>query len=792
MGSTRTESLDRRHFVSAIWLLALATGATGWFPPQIEGIVSVLLVPFLTAQILRPGPSLDALRPGVGAELVRVGLLLAFTSAWLMLPAWRLVLIGALLAVSLRSGGGRLATVRCAAIVVALYAVWWFGYTTSTQFYSAVQTTARAYTRAISRPFGVPLDLGATAAAVHVFVLGLISIAAVQALRERRALGRTAAVVIAFVLLHAIHVLLVAPGIATFLQPSLGQLTLPLALSWVLMALLTAAAWPALRAVHFAVPLPAHFSIARLGACIGVMILAGVLAWPKSKQAPLLEGNVLIYDKGYLAWSSPDFESFGLHSGGMFGLLPMYLEARGLQVRRVAALDAESLRWADAIVFINLLDALSADEHDAVWAAVDNGSGMLLLGDHTGVAGIREPFNDLLSPVGIEFGFDSVKPFLSTWRAGLRSFPGIVTTGATDRFEVGVGASLSMSQPADVVVSAVSGFADAGNMENADNAYLGNMSYDAGEPLGDIPVVVACTHGRGRLLVFGDTSPFQNGSLGKADRFVTDCLRWLLNLGGSQSPAAAYRVALATVAIGLALWFLLRSRILSLLLLAALPVASATAQRAAAVDDPPLALPQPWVPTAVDLGHGSEVDEMWWQPNSQGGLLVNLHRNRLWHFETRDIESALPLARCAILPAATLPYSSAEVRALDSFLRARGLVIASTGHDGHEGSERLLQKFGVTIGRSPFGPVEVAALGETVRFWCAYPIEGYPEGMEVLVEAYGRPVVGLLPVGPGALLVISDSRFLSNGNLEGRDFYVRENVHFLRALFEHLRASGRL
>ena len=119
-------------------------------------------------------------------------------------------------------------------------------------------------------------------------------------------------------------------------------------------------------------------------------------------------------------------------------------------------------------------------------------------------------------------------------------------------FNMGVGASLSWTKPADVVLTAVAGFADAGNEKNKDNAYLGDMAYSAGEPAGDVPVVTASSYGDGRVLVFGDTSPFQNGSLGQADRFLTDCLRWLLRKEPERGPLLPWaRAALALAAVAL-------------------------------------------------------------------------------------------------------------------------------------------------------------------------------------------------------------------------------------------------
>ena len=42
-------------------------------------------------------------------------------------------------------------------------------------------------------------------------------------------------------------------------------------------------------------------------------------------------------------------------------------------------------------------------------------------------------------------------------------------------------------------------------------SFLGNYHYDQGERLGDVVLVATTTYGRGRIVVWGDTSAFQGG-----------------------------------------------------------------------------------------------------------------------------------------------------------------------------------------------------------------------------------------------------------------------------------------
>ena len=77
---------------------------------------------------------------------------------------------------------------------------------------------------------------------------------------------------------------------------------------------------------------------------------------------------------------------------------------------------------------------------------------------------------------------------------------------------VAVGASLELSGNAGPLLVGRYAFSDAGIRENVMGSLLGNYHYDRGERLGDVTLVATATHGRGRVVVWGDTSAFQGVS----------------------------------------------------------------------------------------------------------------------------------------------------------------------------------------------------------------------------------------------------------------------------------------
>lgn len=776
--------IDREFLFGFLFLIALSTGALGWFPSELENLVAFIAIPAVMARLARasgPSPRRDTWFTIFSTILVLV--------AWPAAPAFRLASIAGLMLVSGRSPPRRRPTMHRLAIVIGIYAIWWSAYTISPHFNTLVQRSSVAYTAALGRLVGYSLGLGATASAAHIVVLSLIAVVAFHA-GAGRGTARTIAVVASVLALHVVHVLVVMPSFLHWVRPDMANNPVALQLSWLLLGTLLPVGWWAIRGLQLRPPTSGTRSWARSAGLAAVLGGAAFAIWPRAEATEPTHRRVVLYDKGYLSWSSPEFTFFGKDSFGMFGLLPTYLESKGFEVKRAAALDAETLASADIVTFINILRPLSDEEHGRLWEFVRRGGSILVLGDHTGMGGIREPFNKLLEPVRVEFCFDSVKPFRMLWRDGLRSFPGPVTCGNESYrdLNIGVGASLAAPMSATVVLYAISGFADAGDAHNKDRAFLGDMAYAHGERLGDIPIVVACEYGKGRVLVFGDTSSFQNGSFGSGDRFIWECLQWLACGASAASQAAAIAaVLLAAGAAGLGLRSLTRessSVWLGATLVAALAPA---AFEGAHATTPPSVIRAPWVATTVDTGHGQVADDMWWDRNSLGGLHVNLLRNHMWLVPTKDLLTELPNVKCAILPAASIAYTTQELDALAAFVERGGVVISTPGHAPRDPDATLLRRFGVEVDDTPLGPAECEALGQKLKLACAYPLLKVPDGFEVLIKAYDVPVAGLVRMGAGAFVVISDSRFLANENLESRDQYIRENVMFVRSLFENLR-----
>jgi hypothetical protein len=497
--------------------------------------------------------------------------------------------------------------------------------------------------------------------------------------------------------------------------------------------------------------------------------------------------RVLFLDSNRLDVGVPSHGRYGDRSGGMFGFLPRFLTASGHQVLRGDA-TPEMLDSVDVIFISNLINKLPVDQKQNVWNFVEDGGGLLIVGDHTGTDAIRDPTNDLLSPCGLEINFDTAVPYRRSW-ASARSFlfhPLGRSRGVMDA-ELWLGASVDPGPHGEPFVIGRGAFSDPGDMNNEARSYLGNLAYDAGEPLGDVVLAAAAHWGDGKAVLHGDTSPYQNGTIIRSHSLINRTMRWLAR-DGFGDWVDEYRDGLLLFLIGIVgtvlvvlslaaphlLWAALLIPALSISLWtqvegAAHPEWNATEYRAALSDD----------------GHSPLFDGMAWEDKSIGGLQYNLLRNG---FSPRFTNSPAALddhpAALYVIAKPTIPFGHDEIDRLERYVSDGGWLLIASGWDTYPATRELYARFNLAIENVPLGKAEGQGLGNTVKMQNAYPVSGEGEGIQVLMQAFGHPIAKVVRRGRGGVIAIGDSDFLLNKNLEGQnEFVVMENIIFLRELF---------
>ena len=533
-----------------------------------------------------------------------------------------------------------------------------------------------------------------------------------------------------------------------------------------------------------------------IAAAFVLLVGLGLLVF--TPGVPPKTGRVLLDARGEFGLEPLRWGQYGLDvpQGASIANLPPFLEARGFPVTVHEKVLNDSVLGGHDILFVMYPGyAFEESELEAIWSFVERGGGLLVLGDHTNIGGTMEPLNTLLAPSGVRIEFDSAIPLASrwTWYDCMRFHPHPVTRGIRDETDVkiSVGASLALPSRAVPLLSGRDAFSDDGDWQNAGGAYLGNMSRDARETLGDLPLAAAVRHGRGKVVVFGDTSPFQRTAIYNSHEFISSIFTYLASPDVDGLPRGARIVGAVLVVVGAAGLFLAGVAALPVLAVAcaAGAILVSVAGRVARVETAGFV---PGTPLAwIDLAHGNRVDLHIGEDDGINGFVDHLWRGGYIPLGAKRFDAeALDGAPLVATIAPALPFAPAERRALVDYVDGGGLLVVATGYEERSGAEGLLDDFGYAIDPTPIGGAHVAETAfeqRDIRMHESWPVLGGGEDREVWVSSWGYPLVTFERIGRGGLIVIGDSRFLCDVKLESRDRFIEVNIDFLRTALETAR-----
>ena len=464
-------------------------------------------------------------------------------------------------------------------------------------------------------------------------------------------------------------------------------------------------------------------------------------------------------------------------------------------------------------------DAGPPGQLERIHQFVRGGGSLLLLGEHT----IREEdggsrFNDILQPTAMRVRFDSATFEVGGWLHSYEALSHPATAGIPDErneFGVVIGASVDARWPANPLLVGRWGYADPGD-EGAGASMMGNHRYDPGEKLGDLVLVAEQTYGKGRIVAFGDTSSMTNGITVGAHRFTSRLLGYLASRPGS--PQAPWRqvagMLLAAALVALLAWRFspLRLAVAAAVLGASLAACTAATYRAAGVlpDGRPS---HPNNLAYIDTTHLGAYSEESWRDDGTAGLELTLMRNGYLTLSLPELtRERLERAGLLVSVAPLREYSAEEILVVEEFVRGGGIFLCTVGYDDRLPSRELLARFGFKVGAvsaddyaepQPLGRFKSPYLrrGDQrvyVRFHSAWPVWCSGSEPETRVLTYGRghektdlPVIVLRRIGEGKVVVIGDTGFARNENLErrgGEPFDgLRENADFWRWLLQEVR-----
>lgn len=473
-----------------------------------------------------------------------------------------------------------------------------------------------------------------------------------------------------------------------------------------------------------------------------------------------------------------------------FGWLAIYLEGAGYEVSW-GALSANDLERVQTVVVINVVNKLSDEAREAVSRFLQDGGSLLILADHTLYPDSSHPLDFIMNPAGITLNFDSARSlFDSGWeQPNLQFYQHPVTSGITDetQTQIATGASLRVRPPARTLVAAKIGFVDDPDMNNPSQGYLGDLKYSPGERLGDIPLVAAGRFGSGKVLVFGDTSSFQNPSLAAGARFVDQVFNWLAythKLGAAWMPAALIVAGLITGAVG-GRFGLRRAGMFASAMTAAL---SGLVVCVLLLEMPGWIHPAPktrfgGASAVIDSSHFPSFSSGdIWGAQGLAGLHHNILRNQLLPIQMEVFDpDTLSRAETLFLIGPQIPYTASEIAEIERFVRDGGRLIVSAGWEERRGVEGLLGRFGMSIEPIPFGRLTIDTGSGIVEMPKAWPLTVEDPTASYCLTKWDKPVAVTRVLGRGRVTVIGDSMFLLNPNIETISGYKIGNIQFLRA-----------
>jgi len=539
-------------------------------------------------------------------------------------------------------------------------------------------------------------------------------------------------------------------------------------------------------------------------------VAAALLAALAVNKSDLKGKTIVAYDKGFLNWLKPEY---GSPIDGRYGMLPAFVESLGGKFDHSKDLSEKDLAKADVLLLIHPDQPWPKETLDRVWDYVRGGGSLLLVAEPA----VREgnsssSFNEVLKPLAMEVRFDTAVPRPGSWEQSYDVMAHPATAGVDDlrnRFGIQLGSSIRTNWPARPTLVGRWGWSDPGS----DAATSGISHYNAGDRLGDLVLAAEQTVGRGRVFVLGDTSPLQNDGLPNAFPFAGRLLSHLANR--PSSPQAAWRQ-----------WLALATLLAMLGLLAGRPAAWQTMLTPAVMGVSLLCctavgcwsgrvLPDGRSITSSNVSNIAYIDASHleaYQSDSQINRGVNrgiaefmrtLMRQGYLPLLAPDVTSER-LERCGLLisigPARE--FSPVECEAVKQFVSAGGTFLCMVGAEQSRASAPMLAEFGFIVPHSPVPPSEdahepapLSAFRQVfaknggnryVQPYAGWPVECAASGIDKWVvwsdDKNDLPIVVGCSEGAGSCVVIGDTHFAANENLQTLEGTVADNILFWRWL----------
>ena len=519
--------------------------------------------------------------------------------------------------------------------------------------------------------------------------------------------------------------------------------------------------------------------------------------------------HVVAFDQGFVDWDSPAMDRYGQQSAGTCGMLDDFIVSLGGNFSRSADLSAADLATADVLILVHPVTPWPDDRLDRVWEFVRCGGSLLVLAEpRVHENGLSSAFDEVLRPTSMQVRFDTAIAGSARWEHASQLLAHPATTVIDDgrnRLGLVTSSSIDARWPARPLVVGRWGWSDPGS----DAVLTDVFRFEPGEKLGDLVLAAEEPLGSGTVVVLGDTAAFTNEGTAESYPFSGRLLGYLARTSGS--PQVAWRQGAGLVAclvlVGLLLWRTTPGRLVAVALAMSISsvVAVQTGRESLRV------LPKAPI-VCIDGSHVEAYNDFNWSYDGIAGLKLTLMRNGYLPLVLPELTAErLAGAEMLFSIAPGRAFSEAERKAVAEFVSAGGTLVVTAGAERAGPVNSLLDEFGFGVPTSPVTSGEKrgdpAPLGH-LRCWyphggqwqaglllyAGWPIEFPVFGLtNVIARGPGPdnlPVIATGTFGDGVVLVVGDTGFVMNKNLEymsGQPFdggY--ENAHFWRWLIAEM------
>ena len=735
----------------------------------------------------------------LGAFLILISLILPFLSS--QIEYWLICLPVFIFGLNLLLGSGDHTKMLPALSLGSLiYIVFYISYINIPVLWLNIRSLSESFSGAIGRIAGAPLDIGPTISGFFILLTFIFFTVAFFVLSDKRIHWKAfifsiSGLILIYAIFVAAHATILVTGNTAMDDVYIAFLLFGAAFIFVVRAFRIKSISVgnlALRKIDGAAVIAIFFAL----------ILISIFPYIGNGSP----GKLVIYERNCdMGFDLPQFpqgnESFEPYAGYSVRGMGLYLEKIGYKVEDLNSTNPhtlkDALKDADVLMLINLNKSISSDDREAIWNFVKGGGNLLVFGDHTSMFVNDTDFklgkdylNEVLLPTGIRFNPDTADNAASHWTYAITFLPHYVAKDLG--FEINdpsVGASLRLNGSARPVLIGRYSFSDKANASTP--GHLGDRTYDRGEELGDLVEVASDTYGKGNVLVFGDTAYIFNSEVPSRYKMVRDSIVWLMS---RESESLVFLPWISLIILGvLAIGYLFKGKSNRNIMLFSAIIAITIAISlvvSGSINNSLIHVPETgekdiaW----IDYTHLNQFNLMGYDDSSADGLMTNLYRNGYMPLilqEKGDFSEILKGSLLVII-APNERYTPEEVDILDKFVRSGGLLIITAGYGSKDSLDPVLKSFNISIGDIPLGspPYIVETHGAQGGTVSPENLEKYwhkPKFMEVypvLATGSYEPITWLnyrgttynltiaKKIGDGAVVLIGDSRFLLNENLE--------------------------